>query len=226
MTASAAVELLAVDKAVRSHDGQPFEILRNFSMTVSAGEFIAVTGPSGAGKSTLLNILGLLDVPSSGRYLLAGRDVATVSERNRTRLRAEHISFIFQAYHLLATKSVLDNVILGLSCQGTPRARRRAIAEQALGEVGLRTHQDAYPLTLSGGEQQRVAVARALARQSTLILADEPTGNLDAANADRVIQLLGGSLRDRAALVVVTHDPRIARAADRVIELGALAGTP
>lgn len=213
--------LQSVRKTVRTVAGNELHILQDINLVIRPGEFVALVGPSGAGKTTLMNILGLLDTPTSGRYRLSGIDVATASERTRTRLRAQHLSFIFQAFHLNPEKTTADNVELGLACQGVPRVERRTRTLEALAAVGLADRATALSTTLSGGEQQRAAIARALARQSTLILADEPTGNLDADNAAAVIDLLSSSMRGDTAVVMVTHDPHLAKRADRTITLAA-----
>lgn len=212
-------ELTSLTKSVRTVDGSSLTILQDATVTIWPGEFVALTGPSGAGKTTLMNIIGLLDAPSGGRYQLASIDVSSASERTRTRLRAEHIGFIFQAFHLSDGKTTAENVELGLICQGARRQGRRRRALDALATVGLAGRASAMPSTLSGGEQQRTAIARALVRNPRLVLADEPTGNLDAANADVVIDLLTGAIGDQSAVLMVTHDPRLAARADRTIAL-------
>jgi len=220
MTATAPIAVLeSVSKVVDTADGAKLTILHDINLLIEPGEFVALTGPSGSGKTTLMNLLGLLDTPSGGRYRLAGIDVSTASERTRTRLRAQHLSFIFQAFHLAPDKTAAENVELGLACQGVRRAERQLQSLKALAAVGMSDRATAMSATLSGGEQQRAAIARAIARRSSLILADEPTGNLDAANATAVIDLLSSSLRGDSAVVMVTHDPALAARADRTIRL-------
>lgn len=199
--------------------GSPIPILTGVDLHVAAGEFVALCGPSGSGKTTMLNILGLLDVPASGHYRLLGTDLDRASDRERTRLRSQYVSFVFQAFHLSPELTVQQNVELGMMCQGIDRATRSATARSVLDDVGLGHRLDARPATLSGGEQQRTALARALARQSRLVLADEPTGNLDAANADAIMRLLARACAQSAAVVMVTHDEQLAARADRAIRL-------
>lgn len=194
-------------------------ILNGITLRIHAGEFVALCGPSGSGKSTLLNVLGLLDSPSSGEFELAGVKVGIASERIRTQLRAKYLSFVFQAFHLAPEKTVLENVELGLMCQGVDRATRQARALEAVIDVGLFERQSARPATLSGGEQQRTAVARALVRRSRVILADEPTGNLDEGNAQGIVSLLSSATKQGSAVVMVTHDEALATKADRVLRI-------
>jgi putative ABC transport system ATP-binding protein len=195
----------------------PVTALQEASFEVCAGEMVAIIGPSGSGKSTLMNLLGLLDRPTSGELCLAGADTSGLDENERTRWRATSIGFIFQAFHLVGHKSAVANVALPLTYARYPRRGRAAAATQALGRVGLGHRLDAYPATLSGGEKQRVAIARATVHDPDLLLADEPTGNLDSKNSHSVMtslrELAGGGL----AIVVVTHDHAVAAVADRVL---------
>jgi putative ABC transport system ATP-binding protein len=194
--------------------------LRGVSFEIPPGAFVAIVGPSGSGKSTLLNLLGALDRPTSGTVRLEGRDVAALSDAQLARLRNSTIGFVFQQFHLLPRTSALDNVALPLVYAGVPRGERTARAGEALAAVGLGHRVDHQPTELSGGEQQRVAIARALVTDPRLLLADEPTGNLDTATGAAVMQLLERLNAERGtALVVITHDPEVAGRAPRQIHL-------
>ena len=215
---------VAVDNVTRSYrlgsrdDGVP--ALRGVSFEVPPGAFVAIVGPSGSGKSTLLNLLGALDRPTSGSVRLEGRDVASLSDAQLARLRNSRIGFVFQQFHLLARTSAIDNVALPLVYAGLPRGARVDRARDALVAVGLGHRLDHHPTELSGGEQQRVAMARALVTGPRLLLADEPTGNLDTATGDAVMQLLEQLNAERGtALIVITHDPEVAGRAPRQIRL-------
>ena len=189
-------------------------------LDVGEGEFISISGPSGCGKSTLLAMIGLLDVPTEGRYLLRGQDVSALPAAARARLRNERIGFIFQAFNLIGDLTVLDNVMLPLTYRpGFEPAARREAALAALDRVGMAHRINHHPAQLSGGQQQRVAVARALAGKPEILLADEPTGNLDSKNGEAVMGLLRELHRDGATICMVTHDPRYADHADRQVRL-------
>jgi putative ABC transport system ATP-binding protein len=193
--------------------------LSRIDLEIRAGEYVAVCGPSGCGKTSLLSILGLLDSPSEGSYVLAGEPVSTLNAEQRARVRARAIGFVFQAFNLIGDLTVYQNVELPLRYRGLGAAERRAAAHEALERVGLLHRLHHYPGQLSGGQQQRVAVARAVAGKPLVILADEPTGNLDSANGAGVMALLGELHAGGATLVVVTHDPRYLREAQRSIYL-------
>jgi len=193
--------------------------LSRIDLEIRAGEYVAVCGPSGCGKTSLLSILGLLDSPSEGSYVLAGEPVSTLSAGQRARVRARAIGFVFQAFNLIGDLTVYQNVELPLRYRGLGPAERRAAAHEALERVGLLHRLHHYPAQLSGGQQQRVAVARAVAGKPLVILADEPTGNLDSANGAAVMALLAELHAGGATLVVVTHDPRYLREAQRSIYL-------
>lgn len=198
----------------------PVPVLRGMDVQIRAGEFLAIMGPSGSGKSTFMNILGCLDVPSEGRYVLDGRDVGTLGSDELARLRNEVIGFVFQGYNLLARATLADNVSLPLVYRGVGRAERRARALAMLEKVGLAGREDAYPNQMSGGQQQRVAIARAFVSGPKLILADEPTGNLDTHTSDEVMRLFATLNRDEGVtLVVVTHEPDVAAYAHRLIQI-------
>ncbi|WP_243320330.1 ABC transporter ATP-binding protein [Geothrix sp. SG200] len=202
--------------------------LRDVSLAIAPGEHVALIGPSGSGKSTLLHILGCLDRPSQGRYCLEGRDVGTLSEAERSQLRRTRIGFVFQFFHLLARLTAQGNVELPMLFAGVPREERKARAAQALASVGLLPRAGHRPDQLSGGERQRVAIARAVVMNPAMVLADEPTGNLDRASAQEVMGVLEAMNRQGLTLVVVTHDPVLAARARRVVHLsdGMLADAP
>lgn len=196
------------------------QALRGVSLAVAPGEVVAIMGPSGCGKSTLLHLAGALESPSSGRVLVAGRDVTELNLQAQADLRRRDVGYVFQKLNLIASLSAVENVMLPLELDGTsPRAARRA-ADEALVGVGLERHLDRFPDDLSGGEQQRVAIARAIVRPRALLLADEPTGALDTLTGDSIIELLASlPASTGAALVLVTHEPRYASWADRVVFL-------
>jgi putative ABC transport system ATP-binding protein len=188
-------------------------------LTIGGGEYLAVEGPSGSGKSTLLGIIGLLEAPSRGRYLLDGRPVESLSTAERARLRNQKIGFVFQSFNLISELTVFQNVELPLTYRGLDGAERRRLVEDVLDKVGMAQRARHYPEQLSGGQQQRVAVARAVVGRPRLLLADEPTGNLDTANADRVMQLIGDLHRSGVTVCIVTHNPQYAAQAQRMINL-------
>jgi ABC-type lipoprotein export system ATPase subunit len=196
------------------------EVLRGVDLEVRRGEFLALRGASGAGKSTLLHLLGALDTPNLGRVVLAGRDLATLGRRELARLRSQEVGFIFQAYYLLPELDALENVCLPARMARTPAAQAEARGRELLGRVGLGERLEHKPYELSGGEQQRVAIARAMINQPDLILADEPTGNLDSHTGAEIIDLLC-ALRDekQTTLIMATHDGRVAARAPKVMEL-------
>ncbi len=193
--------------------------LANIHLQIKRGEYVAINGPSGCGKSTLLSILGLLDSPSDGEYVLNGKSVANLSLSERTRIRNREIGFIFQAFNLIGDLNVYENVELPLTYRGMGASERKQRVQQALEKVGMAHRIKHYPSQLSGGQQQRVAVARALVGDPSILLADEPTGNLDSKNGEAVMDLMTELHRGGATLCMVTHDPRYARFADRSIHL-------
>jgi putative ABC transport system ATP-binding protein len=212
--------VIELSGVARTYQGPPpVYALRPTDLAISPGDYLAVVGPSGSGKSTLLNLLGLLDRPTQGRYVLDGIDVATLTERDRTALRGGRIGFVFQAFHLLPYRTATENVMLAHLYQAVPRAHRRAAALEALDRVGLSHRRDALPTTLSGGERQRVAIARAVVNQPSLLLCDEPTGNLDSSTAGTVLDLLDELCHRGMTLVTITHDGNVAARAGRVVTI-------
>jgi len=200
---------------------QEQEVLRGIDLRLSRGELTALIGPSGSGKSTLLNVIGLLDSPSAGELYLMGQPTRTLDDEARTRLRNETIGFVFQFHHLISAFSVLDNVLMPLMIRrGKPQAEDVRLAEQLLAQVGLGGFAGKRASQLSGGQQQRVAIARALVTRPALLLADEPTGNLDTSTAEQVFELFRQINREfGCAVLVVTHDPRLSASCRRSIEL-------
>ena len=199
--------------------GQPVHALVDINERVAPGEHVAIMGPSGSGKSTLLNLLGCLDRPDAGTYWLDGREVGTLSDEELTAVRRDLIGFVFQSFHLVPRLTAAENVELPMVFAGIGRGERRRRVEAALGAVDLTGRMDHRPDQLSGGERQRVALARATVMGPRLLLADEPTGNLDTASGRQILDLLDRMNEDGITLVVVTHDPSVARRADRVIIL-------
>jgi len=193
--------------------------LSGIKLDIRRGEYLSIEGPSGCGKSTLLAILGLLDTPTSGFYTLNGKSVANLNLQDRARIRNREIGFIFQAFNLIGDLSVYENVELPLTYRGMPGAERKKAVMEALEKVGMSHRVKHYPSQLSGGQQQRVAVARALAGSPSVLLADEPTGNLDSVNGEAVMTLLAELHRGGATICMVTHDPRYANFAQRSIHM-------
>jgi len=193
--------------------------LSGIQLEIRKGEYVSIAGPSGSGKSTLLAIIGLLDSPSDGEYTLKSESVAKLDVSERARIRNREIGFIFQSFNLIGDLTVYENVELPLTYRGMSSSERKKRVQQALERVGMSHRTKHYPSQLSGGQQQRVAVARALAGSPSILLADEPTGNLDSRNAEAVMELLRELHREGATICMVTHDPRFARHADRQIHL-------
>jgi len=218
---AAVIELTGLTKTYNIGTPVETEVLHGLDLSLMEGEFAALIGPSGSGKSTLLNIIGLLERPTGGQLSFAGRNTATLPEAEITQLRGRSIGFVFQFHHLLPAFSALENVMMpAIIANGAPSDAMEATALQLLDAVGLKAHAYKKPGELSGGQQQRVAIARALALKPRLILADEPTGNLDTHTADDIFALLREFNRDsHCACLIVTHDPRLAARCDRVIRL-------
>ncbi|MGH9734481.1 MAG: ABC transporter ATP-binding protein [Candidatus Acidiferrales bacterium] len=193
--------------------------LADVHLQIAAGEYVSIAGPSGCGKSTLLSILGLLDSPTDGSYMLNGQPVAKLTISERTRIRNREIGFIFQAFNLIGDLTVFENVELPLTYRSMASAERKKRVQEVLERVGMAHRMKHYPSQLSGGQQQRVAVARALVGQPSILLADEPTGNLDSKNSEAVMDLLRQLHGEGATICMVTHDPRYASIADRSIHL-------
>jgi putative ABC transport system ATP-binding protein len=193
--------------------------LSDIHLEIRNGEYVAIAGPSGCGKTTLLSILGLLDSPTDGIYMLDGQPVAKLSAADRARVRNRQIGFIFQAFNLIGDLTVYENVELPLTYRGMPSDERRKRVQSALERVGMSHRMKHFPAQLSGGQQQRVAVARAVAGDPAILLADEPTGNLDSTNGEAVMELLRELHQGGATICMVTHDPRYARHADRSVHL-------
>ena len=194
--------------------------LSNVNITVSKGEFISIMGPSGSGKSTLLNVIGLLDVPTGGKVFLGGKQITSYTDRALARVRNEEVGFIFQTFHLISDLSVLDNVEIPLLYRTMSNSERKKLALKALDRVGLASRVHHFPSQLSGGQQQRVAIARAIVGNPRILLADEPTGNLDSQMGDEIMEILMSLSRDEETTVVmVTHDPRQAGKTERIVRL-------
>jgi putative ABC transport system ATP-binding protein len=212
------IKLEAVKKVFLTDEVET-HALSGIHLEIKKGEYVSIAGPSGCGKSTLLSILGLLDTPSDGEYYLNGKSVANLSLSERTRIRNREIGFIFQAFNLIGDLTVFENVELPLTYRGMPSSERKKRVQEALEKVGMAHRIKHYPSQLSGGQQQRVAVARALVGEPLIMMADEPTGNLDSKNGESVMELLRELNRAGATLCMVTHDPRYAKFADRTIHL-------
>ena len=207
-------------RKVYKMDGVEFEALKGVSFTVEKEEFVIIMGPSGSGKSTLMHILGALDVPTSGKYILNGKDITSMTRDELARVRNKNIGFIFQGFNLLPRMSALENVELPMLYAGLPAGERRAKAKQSLDLVGLLEWADHRPNQLSGGQQQRVAIARALVNDAPLLLADEPTGNLDSKTGVQVMETLTYLNSERGiTIVLVTHDSGIARYGKRIVRV-------
>src|SRR3954470_8161556 len=212
------IELVGVGKTYKSGSLE-VPALRGVDVRIREGEYVAITGPSGSGKSTLMHLLGCLDVPTAGTYRLAGEDVSRMSEEQLAGVRNRRIGFVFQQFHLLPSQAAWRNVELPLCYAGVGRAERRSRAEQALARVGLSDRIEHRPGELSGGQQQRVAIARALVTEPALILADEPTGNLDSTSTADVLALLEELHGEGRTIVLITHEADVAARASRVIQI-------
>lgn len=217
-SAEALIALRSIGKVFETEELET-HALSGIDLEIKKGEFASIAGPSGCGKTTLLSILGLLDSPSSGEYLLDGSSVATLSAGERARIRNQAIGFVFQAFNLIGDLTVQENVELPLTYRGMVTSERKDRVLAALERVGMAHRLNHYPAQLSGGQQQRVAVARAIVGRPLILLADEPTGNLDSQNGNAVMDLLRELHDDGATICMVTHDPRYADVADRIVHL-------
>ena len=198
---------------------QTVPVLRDISMQVNEGEYLAIMGPSGSGKTTLMNLLGCLDVPTSGRYILDGKDIGTLRDDELAQIRNKTIGFVFQNFHLMPKMTAMDNVMLPLLYRGMPVKERKVRARAALKLMGLEDRMDFYPNQLSGGQCQRVAIARAIAGNPRLILADEPTGALDTAAGEQIMAIFRRLSQRGITIIMITHEPHIARCADRICRI-------
>ncbi len=207
-----------ITKSFNSGD-QSTQVLKGISFSINEGEFVSISGPSGCGKSTLLNIMGILDTPDSGDYMIDGLQVATMNASQRAKVRGDRIGFVFQSFNLIDEFTVLENIALPLKYRGDSADKRRARAQECLAKVNLTDKAELFPSQLSGGQQQRISIARALAGNSGIMLVDEPTGNLDSKNGDAVMALLHELNKQGTTIVLVTHDPRYADMAQRNIQL-------
>ncbi len=218
--AAPAAPLVQLRDVTRSFPGPPeVQALKGINLTVERGDYVSIVGPSGSGKSTMLSILGLLDRPSVGEYHLDGVLTSSLDEDSRAAVRARRIGFVFQAFHLMSRRTVLDNVLMPMLYSGVPRAEREERARAALERVGLGGRTGFLPGLLSGGERQRVAVARAVVSRPSLLLADEPTGNLDRRTSDEVMDLFDELRADGLTLIVITHDDAVAARASRRVRI-------
>jgi putative ABC transport system ATP-binding protein len=213
------IQLHEIKKTYPMGERKSVEALRGIDLAIERGEFVAIMGPSGSGKSSLMNILGCLDNPTSGTYRLGGRDVSSLSEREQALVRNREIGFVFQSFNLLPRATALENVELPLVYGGIPARERRRRAEEALHAVGIADWSAHRPSELSGGQSQRVAIARALATRPRILLADEPTGNLDSATSAEILELFGAIHRQGNTVILVTHEEEVARRAARIIHI-------
>lgn len=210
--------LVALSNVTKTYDiGRTFHAVHDVTLSLPPNSYTAIMGPSGSGKSSLLNLIGCLDTPTSGTVHLGDEDVSALSERKRTRVRGRDIGFVFQSFNLLPRQTALENVTLKLAFGGVPIERGRSTALELLEAVGLADRAHQRPPKLSGGEKQRVALARALVNDPLLVLADEPTGNLDSETSDRILSLFDGLHADGNSLVIVTHSPEVASHAERIV---------
>lgn len=213
------IELKDVTKIYKMGENE-IKALSGVDLTVNSGEFISMVGPSGSGKSTILNIIGCIDKPTSGNVIIDGENVSSLNDRGLTKIRLHKIGFIFQQFYLIPTLNALENIELPMKEAKIPREKRRKRALSLLAQVGLSQRKKHYPSQLSGGEQQRVAIARSLANSPTMLLADEPTGEIDSETSERIVGLLRKlNTEENLTLIIVTHDLKIASYADRMITL-------
>jgi putative ABC transport system ATP-binding protein len=212
------ISITGLEKTYRIGDNE-YPVLKGISLDIEEGEFIALMGPSGSGKSTLMNIVGCLDRPTTGRFILLGKDISQTSDDELARIRREVLGFIFQTFNLIGRISVLKNVEMPMVLAEVPREERRSRAIELLESVGLGHRLDFSPLRISGGERQRVAIARALANDPKIIIADEPTGNLDLKSSNEVMRIMNNLNKEGRTIIMVTHNPEITENCSRVIRL-------
>lgn len=214
-------EILTMKNIIKSYNqgGEENQVIKGIDLTVNEGEFLAILGPSGSGKSTLMNMIGCLDVPTSGEYYLSGRLISEQSEHELAKIRREEIGFIFQSFYLLSRQTALQNVELPLIYAGIPAKKRKEIAREMLTRVGLEERMNYRPNQLSGGQQQRVAVARAIATNPTILLADEPTGALDQKTGHQIMDLFHELHQEGRTVIMITHDEKIAKEASRIVRI-------
>ncbi len=215
----AVIEMETIVKEYEQNEGEKTRVLKGIDLLIEEGEFVAIMGPSGSGKSTLMNLLGTLDRPTSGTYKLIGEDINDYNERGLAEIRNKAIGFVFQGFNLLARRSIIENIALPLRYAGMSSKESLAQASIFLEKVGLSSHRNYLPTQLSGGQQQRVAIARALAGNPKLILADEPTGNLDSKTSKEIMQLFCDLNEDGITIVLITHEQDIARYAERLVQV-------
>lgn len=218
MSTAAVIQLSQVNRIFQVGE-QQVSALRDINLTLNAGEYVSIMGPSGSGKSTLLNMLGLLDRPSSGTYLLDGVNTTTLNDEQQARVRREKIGFVFQSFHLVPRLSAASNIELPMILAGIPAEQRKLRVDELIGSYGLRDRADHRPDQLSGGQRQRVAIARATVMHPAVLLADEPTGNLDQTTGKEVMALLERLAEQGVTLIMVTHDPKLGQRASRQIQM-------
>lgn len=214
-------EILSMKNIVKKYQlGEEEQtILKGIDLSIKKGEFLSILGPSGSGKSTMMNIIGCLDVPTSGEYILSGKDISILNEDELSEIRAQEIGFIFQSFYLLKRLTVLENVELSMIYSGVPEKERKIIARDMLKKVGLESKENHLPNQLSGGQQQRVAIARALAKNPSILLCDEPTGALDQATGRQIMTLFKELHAEGRTIIMITHDEKIATHADRIVRI-------
>lgn len=214
-------EILKMHNIIKEYDmaGEVQQVLKGIDLTVEEGEFLAVLGPSGSGKSTLMNIIGCLDVPTSGEYILSDRAIGEQDEKTLAHIRSKEVGFIFQSFHLLQKQTAIENVELPMIYAGVPKKERMERAKQMLEKVGLGNHLNHYPNQMSGGQQQRVAIARAISTNPTILLADEPTGALDQKTGKQVMELFHELNDEGRTIIMITHDAKIAAHATRIVRI-------
>ncbi|MDX2073724.1 MAG: ABC transporter ATP-binding protein [Alphaproteobacteria bacterium] len=215
----AVIQLESICKEYEQAEGAKTQVLKSVDLVIEEGEFVAIMGPSGSGKSTLMNLLGTLDRPTSGTYTLIGEDINDYNERGLAEIRNKTIGFVFQGFNLLARRTIIENIALPLRYAGMNGRESLLRAEEFLDKVGLSTHRNYLPTQLSGGQQQRVAIARALAGDPKLILADEPTGNLDSKTSKEIMQLFCELHESGITIILITHEQDVARYAERLVQV-------